>query len=315
LPLTLQAGRREPTYPPFELVIRPTRNGQSHPATQIADSEAAMAEKWKELPPLTAVNAAVPADLKPGSTMLLSGSDQAGREHVVLAYQRYGRGKTLALPVQDTWLWQMHANVAVDDMTHEMFWQRLSRWLVDSVPERVMVTAAPDRVERGQPVTLTAEVLDAEYHGVNDARILAHVTSPSGKVEDVVMDWTVEQEGEYHARFTPTEDGLYRIAVDGQSPAGADVGRGLVSLRVGPSDAEYFDAAMRASLLQRVADETGGRFFRAAETASLADAISYSGRGVTVVEEKELWDMPVILMLLLGLMGGEWLRRRSRGLA
>jgi hypothetical protein len=129
------------------------------------------------------------------------------------------------------------------------------------------------------------------------------------------MDWTVEQDGEYHARFTPTEDGLYRIAVDGRDAAGIDVGRGTVSLRVGPSDAEYFDAAMRAPLLQRVADETGGRFFRASETASLVDAISYSGRGVTVVEEKELWDMPIVLLALLGLMGGEWLYRRSRGLA
>jgi hypothetical protein len=274
-----------------------------------------METKWKELPFLTAVNSVLPGQLKPGSTMLLSGVDQTGREHVVLAYQRYGRGKTLALPVQDTWLWQMDAAVAVDDMTHENLWQRLSRWLVDGVPDRVMVTAAPDRVERGQPVTLTAEVLDEDYHGINDARILAHVTAPSGKVEDVAMDWTVEQDGEYHARFTPAEDGLYRIAVDGQTPAGADVGRGAVHMRIGPSDAEYFDAAMRASLLQRVADETGGRFFRAAETASLAEAISYSGRGVTSVEEKDLWDMPIILVLLLGLMGSEWLYRRSRGLA
>jgi hypothetical protein len=289
-------------------------SGQSHPATQIADTEQAMAEKWKELPPLTAVNSVVPSQLKPGSTILLSGSDQSGREHVVLAYQRYGRGKTLVMPVQDTWLWQMHANVAVEDMTHETFWQRLSRWIVDGVPDRVMVTAAPDGVERGQPVTLTAEVLDEEFHGVNDGRILAHVTAPSGKVEDVVMEWTVEQDGEYHARFTPTEDGLHRVAVDGRSSAGADIGRGMVHLKVGPSDAEYFDAAMRAPLLQRVADETGGRFFRASETDLLADAISYSGRGVTVVEEKELWDMPVVLMLLLGLMGGEWLYRRSRGL-
>jgi uncharacterized membrane protein len=315
LPISIEPGRRAATYPPFELVVRPTRTGQSHPATQIADTDVAMTAKWKELPPLTAVNTVVPAELKPGSTMLLTGADQSGREHVVLAYQRYGRGKTLALPVQDTWLWQMASTIAVDDMTHETFWQRLSRWLVDGVPDRVMVTAAPDRVERGQPVTLTAEVLDEVYHGVNDGKILAHVAAPSGKVEDVAMDWTVEQEGEYHARFTPTEDGLYRIAVDGRSATGADVGRGVVHLRVGPSDAEYFDAAMRAPLLQRVADETGGRFFRASETSLLADAISYSGRGVTVVEEKELWDMPIILMLLLGLMGGEWLYRRSRGLA
>jgi hypothetical protein len=315
LPITIEPGRTDPSYPPFELVVRPTRAGQPHPVTQIADTDEATAEKWKVLPPLYAVNTVPAASLKPGANLLLSGTDQNGREKVVLAYQRYGRGKTLVLGVQDTWLWQMHATVPVEDMTHEMFWQRLSRWLVDGVPDRVMVTAAPDRVERGQPITLTANVLDEAYHGVNDGRILAHVTTPSGRVEDVAMDWTVEQDGEYHARYTPTEDGLYRIAVDGRDAAELDVGRGTVSMRVGPSDAEYFDAAMRAPLLQRVADETGGRFFRASEVSSLADAISYSGRGVTVVEEKELWDMPVVLLALLGLMGGEWLYRRSRGLA
>jgi hypothetical protein len=86
-------------------------------------------------------------------------------------------------------------------------------------------------------------------------------------------------------------------------------------VRVGPSDAEYFDAAMRASLLRRLSEETGGRFFRSNDTGSLAEAISYSGRGVTVVEERDLWDMPIVLFAVLGLMGAEWVTRRKWGLA
>lgn len=316
LPLTLDAGVKGPIMPPLELSVTPTRAGESHPATQIGDTEQASLAKWKTLPPVYAVNAAAATALKPGATMLLAGAGPRGRgEQIVLAYQRYGRGKTLVLPVQDTWLWRMHASMAVEDMTHQNFWQRLSRWLVDGVPERTTVTVAPASVQRGEPVTLSAEVLDEEYRGINDARVVAHVTSPSGKVQDVPMDWTVEQDGEYRARFTPSEDGLHRVAVDGVTRAGLDTGRATTGLRVGPGDAEYFDAAMRAPLLRRLAEETGGRFFRAADTSTLVDAITYSGRGVTVVEERDLWDMPVILVLLLGLMGGEWLYRRSRGLA
>jgi uncharacterized membrane protein len=315
LPVALDAARSRPLAPPLELVVRPTRAGQSHPAAQITDQAEAAAAKWKEMPPLTAVNAVPVGDLKPGANALLTGVDQNGREQVVLAYQRYGRGKTLVLPVQDTWMWRMHANMAVEDMTHHNFWRRLTRWLVDGVPDRVMVSATPDRVQRGEPITITADVVDPEYRGVNDGRITAHATGPSGRVDDVPLEWTVENDGEYRGRFTPTEDGVYRIAVDGISQSGLDVGRGTVSLRVAPSDAEYFDAGMRAPLLGRLAEETGGRFFRAADTAGLPDAISYSGRGVTVVEERELWDMPIVLVLLLGLMGGEWLYRRSRGLA
>ena len=129
------------------------------------------------------------------------------------------------------------------------------------------------------------------------------------------MEWTVEQDGEYRARFTPTEDGTYRVAVDGTRRTGASIERAATALRAGPSDAEYFDAAMRAPLLRRLAEETGGRFFRAADTTTLAEAISYSGRGVTLVEERDLWDMPVVLLAVLGLMAAEWLTRRKWGLA
>jgi len=178
-----------------------------------------------------------------------------------------------------------------------------------------MVSATPDQVERGDPVVISADVLDAEYHGVNDGRISATVTGPSGAVIDVPLEWTVENDGEYRGRVTPLEDGFFRIAVGGSRADGEDVGRGATALRVAPSEAEYFDASMRAPLMQRIADETGGRFFRANEADELADAISYSGRGITVVEQRELWDMPIMLFLLLGLMGGEWMYRRSRGLA
>jgi len=313
LPVVLDPGSRGPQYPPAELVVQPSRAGLTHPSTQIADSADDVAAKWKDLPMLTSLNPLV--ETKPGANVLLTGKDSRGREQVVFAYQRYGRGKALVLPVQDTWLWRMHSKMDVKDVTHATFWQRLIRWQVDGVPDRVMASATPDRVQRGEPMTLTAEVVDPEYKGINDGRITARVTAPSGKVEDVPMDWTVEHDGEYRARFTPAEDGLYKVSLGGTTRDGKETGRGSMTVRVAPSDAEYFDAAMRAPLLQRVAEQTEGRYYAAKDAAAVVDAITYSGKGITVVEERELWDMPVNLILLLGLMGSEWLYRRSRGLA
>jgi uncharacterized membrane protein len=293
-----------------ELIVKPTPAGANHPATQITDKEQDVAAKWRELPPLTTVNPIY--DTKPGATTLLTGLDARGREQVVLAYQRYGRGKSLAFTVQDSWLWRMLR--PVEDTTHHTYWQRLLRWLVDGVPDKVMVSASPDKVQRGEPVTLTAEVVDPDYKGINDAHISAHVTSPSGRTEDVPMEWSIAREGEYTARFTPDEDGLFTVRVGGTHEV-KDVGTGEVTVRVAPSDAEYFDAAMRAPLMKRIAEDTGGRFYRAEDTANLVDAITYSGRGITVTEDRELWDMPIVLLLSLLLMGGEWAYRRSRGLA
>src|SRR4029079_6611074 len=154
--------------------------------------------------------------------------------------------------------------------------------------------------------TFTAEIMDPEYKGIDDGHISAHVTSPSGKTEDIPMTWTVKREGEYTGRFTPDEDGLFKGRVGG-TRADKDVGSTSATVRVAPSDAEYFDAAMHAPLLKRIADETQGKFYRAADTSTLVDAITYSGSGVTVVDEKDLWDMPIVLLLLLTLMGAEWM--------
>jgi hypothetical protein len=93
------------------------------------------------------------------------------------------------------------------------------------------------------------------------------------------------------------------------------LGNSVMHARASAGDSEFFDAAMRQSLLQRIAEDTGGRFFNAKDVSSLPEAISYSGRGVTVVEERELWDMPALFLALVGFIAAEWGYRRMRGLA
>jgi hypothetical protein len=80
------------------------------------------------------------------------------------------------------------------------------------------------------------------------------------------------------------------------------------------SSREFVDAEMRASLLQRIARETGGRFYTPANVASLPEDIALSKRGVTVVNQMDLWDMPFIFLVLVGLVCAEWAYRKKRGL-
>jgi hypothetical protein len=149
---------------------------------------------------------------------------------------------------------------------------------------------------------------------VNDAHVVADVRSPSGRSSQLPMDWTVERDGEYAATFTPDEPGLYEILVTATRDQ-KTLASSVMHIRASAGDSEYFDATMRAPLLKRIAEETGGRFFTSDDVSSLPEAVSYSGRGVTVVEERELWDMPIVLLMLLALVGAEWGYRRARGLA
>jgi uncharacterized membrane protein len=319
LPVEFEAaGPRNGRSGPYlaRLNVHATRDGATYPVTQLAGTEKESSSKWGDMPEVTAVN--LIRQVKPGATILLSGS--GGRqEQVVLAYQRYGRGKSLAFPIQDSWIWKMDAKIAVNDTTHSTFWRRLVRWLVDDVPDQVQMTTSIDRVEPGEPFRVTTDVVDPTYSDVNDARVLAHVTAPSGKAMDVPLEWTVTKDGEYAGTFVPDEPGLYEVKTTATRPAAnaaeTNLGTSTTHLRASAGDAEYFDAAMRTPLLTRIAEDTGGRFFTPATASSLPEAISYSGRGVTVVEERDLWDMPIILLFLLALVGAEWAYRRQRGLA
>ena len=297
-----------------ELQVSPTPAGAMHPATQLGASEQASIDRWKTMPALTTVNRVARA--KPGATLLLVGRDTAGGDgarQVVLAHQRYGRGKAIAFLVQDSWVWQMHATIAVDDATHETFWRQMLRWLGSDVPERV-TTTAPDHVAPGEVVAVRAQVNDESFLAINGAAVRASVLAPSGDSLTVPLEWIVDKDGEYRGSFTAKESGLYRIRMS------ARVGDSVIT---GGEDyvvahdiqQEMFGAAQRPALLERIARETGGRYYTPQTAEALARDMMYTSSGTTVTEQLDLWDTPAIFIALLALIAAEWLLRRRRGLA
>ena len=294
-----------------ELKIALTPFGRSHPITQIAATPAESELRWSQLPELLTVNPLF--ETKPGASTLLTGVGNGTDGFVVLASQRFGRGRSVAFPVHDSWIWQMHADIPLDDMTHEIFWRQLLRWLVSSVPDPVIANVPKGRVGLREAVTITTEVADSAYLQVNDAEVIAYVTTPSGEERSLPMEWTVERDGEYSASFVPDEHGLYEIRVDAQR-GGESIGSAASYVQAAEPVDEYFDAEMHASLLKRIAEETGGHFYTPETVGALPEDVRFTESGSTVYEEKDLWDMPVVFFLLIGLVGTEWGYRRVRGL-
>jgi len=313
LPLVIdpKKGASDPTT--FARVkVLPTRAGQAHAVTQIAGSEEASAARWPELPQVTTINE--PLSIKPAATVLLNGTDERNRTLPMLVWQPYGRGKSIAFLPQDSWEWQMHASIPLEDMTHENLWRQMLRWLVADVPSPVEAGTSTDRVEPGEAVTIEASVVDPTWLDVNDAHVMARVTRPGGSTLDVPLQWTGERDGQYRGTFVSTAPGAYEIAVDADR-AGKPIGSNTAYVRAGTGDSEYFDPTMHETPLRRIADDTGGRYYTTANVANLAEDVSYAGRGVTSVEERELWNMPIILIMLVGLVCAEWGYRRAVGLS
>ena len=314
LPVVLP-GAGEPDV--LEVSAELTPAGRRHAAMRIAETAEASAARWPELPPLTSVNRVF--ETKPGAVPLLSGVPVQGEPRVLLAHQRYGRGTSIAFTAQDSWLWQMHADIPLEDETHETLWRQLLRWLVHDTPGRARLDLGDDVAPVSEPLRIRAEVEDERYLRVNGADVVATVTGPSGVPTEVRLDWTVERDGEYEGRFVPEEPGLHRVSVRA-APRGTALTEDVVVegegfFQAGTPQIEQFGAGRRTELLRRIADETGGRYYTAEDADLLAEEIRYTESGDTVYEERSLWDMPVLFLLLAGLLGGEWAYRRWKDLA
>jgi uncharacterized membrane protein len=311
--LPFEIGPARDSAPLVELGAEATPAGVGNPVVRIRPDERASAAAWKALPPVTSVNRVGP--LKPGAIALLDGVDTAGRgRQPLLAYQRYGRGKAAAFTGQDAWLWKMHADVPVDDRTHEQFWRQLLRWLSDGTPDRLTLTAGQAFVQPGESIPLEAELVDSTWQAINGAAVTALITTPTGRTVEQPLAWDVRSNGRYRGRVPATEPGRYQIELRASA-----AGDSLVSepgyVDAGETNVEFFGAERHRDPLRRIAVETGGRYYDLANALDLPRDIIYSARGITRTERLDLWNLPAVFLVLLGLLGVEWLARRRRGLA
>lgn len=313
LPLTIAQGSPNEEGPATPVQVRPTRAGEVHPALQLKETVSASRARWDSLPALTMVNKV--GALRAGATMLLSGRTQDGRSDVpILAWQRYGRGMSAVLSVQDSWLWRMDTSIPVEDKTHQTLWRQLVRWLSDDAPAPFELAASPGRVAPGEPVQVRAQVSTPLFADINDATVMTTVTAPDGRTQTFPLEWALRDDGSYAARFTPDDTGKWVIEAVAQH--GTDsVRTATTTLLVDERGADVAQAELRTPLLRRIADETGGKYYTLAEAAKLADDAVYTNAGVTVREAKDLWDMPAVFLLLALLLGAEWGYRRWRGLS
>ncbi|HEX3928666.1 MAG TPA: hypothetical protein VHW65_11790 [Gemmatimonadales bacterium] len=313
LPFALDAQPHRADTLAVTLKVHPTDAGLVHPALQLGTTLTQDTARWDSLPAVTSVNQ--PGTVRPGATVLLSGrSTPRGPDRPVLAVQHYGRGIAAVLDIQDSWLWKMDPRSPVEDQSFETFWRQLIRWSLDQVPDRVEVTPVPARVGPGEPVTVEVRAVDSLYHDMNDASVTAHVTSPSGHTVDVPLAWTLREDGTYSAKYVPTEQGTYQLTADARR--GNDTVRSAVGgILVDGRGADMERAELRTPLLERIASETGGKYYPIDALQQLPEDVTLTESGIVAHESRDLWDMPVVLLLLLLLLGAEWGYRRWRGLA
>jgi uncharacterized membrane protein len=278
--------------------------GSDSPITRLMDDPAKNTDRWKKLTYLMDYqDAGTP---KPGATVLAE-LNSGGRKLPLLVTQNYGRGRTAVMATSGTWRWQM--SQPLGDPAHDLFWQQLLRWLVLDSPGQVVVTAPAQTLMDDGQIQLTANVRDKDYMPVSDAKVTAHLTGPDGLSALVDMTPAADSPGVFHASWTAEKPGSYLAEVT----ASGQLENGTLPFERIDGVAENFHIEQNRELLEKLASETGGRYWRPDELTRLPNEISYSDAGISVRDIKELWNMPVVFLWLLILISTEWLLRRKWG--
>ncbi|MFQ5770441.1 MAG: glutamine amidotransferase, partial [bacterium] len=294
----------------FKLVLTP--EGLRNPILQLSPVESDNRSWWAKLPDLEGYNPLGRA--KPGATILaVHPLSEIDNPKIILALQRYGRGRSMVFATSSSWLWQM--GMPHEDMSHERFWRQMLRWLALTSPKLLESHLDKETYTPHEQVNLKVDIRDSTYRAIENATIKAVITTPSGQSVEIPFNWSSNGKVEYVGTYRPDEKGLYMIEITASSSKGDFLGKTESAFFVEESKAEFTHAQLQTGLLKRIAEISGGKYYHEEEAQNLADEISVTKGSYSKMVEYDLWDMPLLFLLAILILSVEWYVRRSKGLS
>ncbi|MCP4834545.1 MAG: hypothetical protein GY895_07225, partial [Phycisphaera sp.] len=228
----------------------------------------------------------------------------------ILIGMRYGAGQILYVATDEIWRWRYGRG----ERLYERFWVQLLRLLgreavAADVPVRMTVT--PEQAVVGRPVIVSVSLLDTSIRLDPPESVLVEiVSSGTGSTETIELGrsddrswtgtWTPSRLGT--VTFRIVEPGLAALATETRPRI--DVVRPDDEIRMADADHE---------LLESIATATNGAVYDAADSTSLARALSDLPNRAIVTEtpiRERIWTSPLVFMVVILLATLEWSGRR-----
>ena len=310
LPIQMTGEASTPIIGRLKMAI--TDYGRTHPLMKLSPEATANVKQWSDLPPLNDFNKTLEA--KVGGIVLARGqAEQRGStDPILLAYQRYGRGRTMAFTSGSSWRWQMEMDH--EDQTYELFWKQVLRWLVNTSPDPVTINSDKDTYLPGEAIRIYAEISNKKFERMNNAKVVAKLTNPEGITESIPLDWNGSQDGTYQAEVSAATPGIYQLEVEAAQGA-ENLGTSRAAFQVQDRPVEFYNASLDTRFLQSIASSTEGKYYPLSRIGDVPDDAVYVEGETSFVEQRELWDVPFLFMLLCMTLAAEWFWRKKLGLA
>lgn len=307
-----------------------TSAGQRLSALQLADPQEQNLELWKRLPAMQWQASGV---TRPGSEVLIRFADRNDPENgpPYLVTHQVGAGRVLYFATDESWRWRFE----VADLHHQRFWNQVARWAMrmpfSVESEFVSLDSGKIRYSLGERVPLRVRLQDRDGKAalLDKVDVLLEATHtdtqnhlPTPASDDSlpvarVRATLVPDEkypGVYRGQISDLPIGQYTATI--QAP-GYPQGMLDASTRFwvdGPENTELVRLACNETLLQEIANQSGGKYFHQSEAEPLVEMLSAVSDGKFLESDTFLWQSYAWFVPMIGLLGLEWWLRKQAGL-
>ena len=267
---------------------------------------------WSRMAPMDQLPPLLSA--KPGATVLavLSDSTERDQSYPLVAWQRYGTGKCMSIGSDRLW----RLRYKTGDKYHWRVWSQCIQFMTLSrlMGEHKRIRLETDRSSYfvGSQGRLYAHVLDDDFEPVVQSGFDVVVSGLDGAAasQQIKLQPDRSQPGLYEGYFTPPRPGRYRMEANENDRKVSSI----TEFQVSDIRQELTETDMRLENLKRIADLTGGATLGVRELPKLALLVNGESLTTTVRSERPLWDHWLVILLLVGLLGAEWILRRRHDL-
>lgn len=312
LPVKIGAGSWNPVVNGTHPIVTPA--GRLSQSTSLSLSDDTTDRIWQkvnrmhQLPPLDGA--------KSGATILLShsGSPEGFDQYPLVAWHRYGTGKSLFVGTED--LWRMRLEVG--DRYHARFWSQTIQFLTLSrlLGQNKQITIETDRssFSEGDTVQIYANVLTESFEPVTDIDQYTVLIEPKGSPDssaEIQLSPVAGTDGLFSGSYVAGKDGFYVLKASPSDENRANSPEFEVAT-VNPEDRE---TGARPDLGKQIADISGGKNINQREIQDFIESFNdEKPRESEVVIIEELWDKEILFLLVLLFAGTEWFFRRRENL-
>ncbi len=347
--LPVQIGQSSGSQEKSEFAPQIAGDGRGHPILEGLETWFGAADATRDsaaLPPLRG-NVVVGA-AKTGAQVLLIHPGTAGADgnpQIVLAVQRYGKGRSAAFTADTTYLWYLSLRDEGENSPYNRFWGQLVRWLASEEarnrPTLPGITGLLDKsaYRFGETARVRALVRDDKAEATAFAQVSMTLQSSIGGPKHQIPLSPVESHiGMYEARIPDSSYGVDALPAGDYiisfvaTKDGKELGRQDLKFSVLPPEDEMTKVAANPALMKQIAETTGGfsgdlpglgtmldQLVRTDPTASMAQE-----RTVPLANTARLmlaafgsdpqwagkYDLPMEGLLVAILLTVEWILRR-----